>query len=1133
MIIFEFRRVPLSGNKSKILSLNIQHTRFWNTRGIELRNRPYLKTLYDYITISIENCQFFGYWSMFLMQINQFGLANIKIANSSFIFNDYLFNRMTSGVNAISIYISTNKSALQQATTPLVIVLIDNCILTMPISVTFDYRKVEMEAFNYKNGEFSMFARIAIQNTVIKHSIQSCQFSSYFSAEFIPPRKQFWLTSIKNLTELRKPTLILINCTFNIKNCFTDFDIVISRPSFKPKIITLINFQQFYVYISNLSILSGDGIGLLLDESIVYLRGINKIENFKIDLSYYSTFVGIKMTFNSRILLDDSSLLIVDTSYSSEGGILVDPMGYLNPSNHPDDEYYNDYTNCLMYHTECSGLCFYQIVGKGGKLRSEQEIYRSKSSMYIFGYPSKISGFKLYNGHLQNCTMETLTGLTVINQTFHERHIKTTVIDLHFDKLPKYDIKSPPYQICLCNENDKLNKTLWVCNHETNFSVYPGQNLTFLVAVIGDIGAIIKDREIEVINSINPQNKQIVTVDSECKNILTYQPFQNLQISFVTVENSAKDFSIRRKANIRLLEYCPIGLQRKNISNKLTCTCNAVLSLNGFICSISSREDVVLYKQTRANFWLGMFNKNLLFSDQCPLFFCNQQLAESGTTLPKITNGNNDQCVDLHRGFLCSECPQGYSSVFRGLQCTKCHGPWYLISLVYAIVGLLLIALLFLFNLTIVQGTINGISLYANIIYLYDDFLQEHTGEPFYSIISILNFGSASGTCFYDGMDEFAKVMLQFVFPIYLFSLVVIIIIGAHKYNFRIFKVNFVAKRAVPVLATLMMLTYTSLTGAIITALRYTNVYTHDSSTPSPRWLYQPTLLYFQGKHLALGVVAVIASLLYLIPFTVVTLFGDLLRRMCIRSLWFSHFLDVFHGAYRWPLGFWFGLRLVIRVTFLVLQIVLPIQAFALLVFLIMFGFFISEIHIVMPFHRRNTYTNTKEVKGCMKSFRKIAKWLAKIENNETLFFSNIIITSVFVYSSTSSLISSIATILSVSAAVIQLGVIIAYHGYMYFPIPKSIKDRWRNFRELQRERKNHALALKEQRQRVQPQEQTEQFPFQHIHVLVAGVPNEDESTDEEETPFSQSATDSEGRAQQKHAELLEPLILQNNVCHT
>ena len=231
--------------------------------------------------------------------------------------------------------------------------------------------------------------------------------------------------------------------------------------------------------------------------------------------------------------------------------------------------------------------------------------------------------------------------------------------------------------------------------------------------------------------------------------------------------------------------------------------------------------------------------------------------------------------------------------------------------------------------------------------------------------------------------------MFQFVFPIYLFSLVVIIIIGAHKYNFRIFKVDFVAKRAVPVLATLIMLTYTSLTGAIITALRYTNVCSHDFSTPSPQWLYQPTLLYFQGKHLALGLVAVITSLLYLIPFTVVTLFGDLLRRMCIRSLCFSHFLDVFHGAYRWPLGFWFGMRLIIRVIFLMLHIVLPIETFALLVFIFMVGLFFLEIHVVRPFHKMIITTNhctsqagTTKDKSFRKKCRNIAKWLRNIENN-------------------------------------------------------------------------------------------------------------------------------------------------------
>ena len=83
--------------------------------------------------------------------------------------------------------------------------------------------------------------------------------------------------------------------------------------------------------------------------------------------------------------------------------------------------------------------------------------------------------------------------------------------------------------------------------------------------------------------------------------------------------------------------------------------------------------------------------------------------------------------------------------------------------------------------------------------------------------------------CLYNGMDEFTKSMLHFAFPFYLLLLVAFIILGAHKFNLRIFKVDFIAKRAVPVLATLMLLTYTNLIGLIIDSLRYTNVYTFTS----------------------------------------------------------------------------------------------------------------------------------------------------------------------------------------------------------------------------------------------------------------------------------------------------------------
>ena len=326
--------------ESKILSINIQQTEFWNIKGIVIYYHFNFKPLiYDSMEISIDSCWFFGFWPMFFMQINQFGLANVKIVNSTFTYNDYVLSRPTQDIDAIRVEISTT-NGLQQARDPLVIMLIDNCTISMPISLTFNYSEVTNFNF-FRNKNIPMLARITIQNTEIKHD-KSCQYLTYFSARFIPPKWYSWPT-INNLYELRKPTLILANCTFNIKKCFTDFD----TASLNPKIITIKNFQQFYIYMHNVSVFTGDGIGLILEESIVHMHGTNRIENFAA-AGHKSSFIGIKMTFNSRILLDDSSVVLVHAGQSTEG-ILVDPMGYLwpyIPNSHEDSQvyYYNHYT---------------------------------------------------------------------------------------------------------------------------------------------------------------------------------------------------------------------------------------------------------------------------------------------------------------------------------------------------------------------------------------------------------------------------------------------------------------------------------------------------------------------------------------------------------------------------------------------------------------------------------------------------------------------------------------------------------------------------------------------------------------------------------------------------------------------
>ena len=1090
LVIIQFiSNIPV---KSQLL---ITDSEISSIKGFHVRHFNFSPKNYTTHVI-LENCAFIGEEN--LLHVKLVGL----IGNFQLILNKTNFITTVSHRPHFQSYvwpveIIINCLVYQRSSFSLI--SIDSSIINSPISITYSYYTTPKTPYNPLDDTYKVPKRaIFLQNTTVVNRY-SYDLTEIFNIKlkYISAKEQ---VPINRTEYIKYPILVFRQCILKLDHNINGFLIE--------------NFQEYYVLFDSVNIKSSTGITLSLSNSILHFHNINYIGNKESNPNLYSwvkeKYIGIEMNYNSRLLLDNSSSLRMSQYYTRQGGnIFVIPNGFKGVSN----VLYNKYSNCIINHIGCDGLCFYQLVSENGKLVSEKDIAENEASIFTLGFYLPFEAYKIYNGHLDNCTMETTGGLITMNITDHRRFIHTEVTG-YADEWQEHDIASPPYFICICNEIDPNKKNLWDCSHYTNYTIFPGQRVSIRAALMGDFKKVIINRTVQITESVE-QDTQSVFLGKECKRVFFKSVFASKK---VTISYNLPTFTgvsdLEHKVSIVTLPECPLGLQLLTIEQMQgsQCICNNVLKLKGFSCSIANITEIAAFKQSRQSYWLGLQHKQLIFSDFCPPFFCNDNLMEIGTTLKALNSSNQYFCTNLRQGFLCSECPHGYSSVFGGFECTKCHGPWYLITLFYAIAGLSLIALLFLFNLTIVQGIINGISFYANIMYLYDDFLQEHAGEPFYSIISMLNFGSASGNCFYDGMDEFAKVMLQFVFPIYLFSLVIIIIIGAHKFNFKIFKVEFVAKRAVPVLATLILLTYTSLTGAIITALRYTNVYTHDSPYPSPRWLYQPTLYYFEGKHLALGLTALVASLLYLIPITIVILLGDLFRRMCIRSLWFSHFLDVFHGAYRWPLGFWLGFRLLIRVAFLMLQIALPLQAFALLVFIVILSYFFVEIHAVKPFRKMliiGHWPHAASAKGFRKTCRNIVIWFTKIENNETLYLLNLTVISVFVSLNSMPALSKAASILSISVAIIQLGIITVYHGYMYFPIPNCIKERWIKFKELQRERHNRAIALKAlQKQLVKIDDKIEEFPFKHIQTLVIRAQSESDNSDEDETPFSQGASE-------------------------
>ena len=516
---------------------------------------------------------------------------------------------------------------------------------------------------------------------------------------------------------------------------------------------------------------------------------------------------------------------------------------------------------------------------------------------------------------------------------------------------------------------------------------------------------------------------------------------------------------------------CPTGFQVSPSSNGMTCSCSDLLSNHHFQCTIIAKGTIIeiTYKSSTNNYWMGYLDQQLVISDHCPSHYCNtvnSTLLTTGLTTEDLNTTIQCDPNSNRQGLLCSQCTPGNSSQFGSFRCTQCTFAGLLLVPFGAVAGIVLILLLFLFNFTVLQGDIIGIAFYANVVGIMDEFLLKYSIRPFYVPLALVNLGLGFETCFFDGMDEFAKAIVQFIIPFYLMALLIIIIIAAHKYNLKVFRIRFVARRSVPVLATIMLLTYSGLINAVIFGLQYTHLYNVDSGIRHVVWLHQPELKYFDGKHIVVGVLCLLVTLFYLLPLTIVTLFGDLFR-MCSRNLWYSHFLDVFHGAFRYPFGFWFGSRLLFRIVFITLKITTNTSVVAYAIFLTTGGIILLQL-VMEPFRTDNVVIYLPDPEKKITRRDLVKERLSKIFRPkviDSLYLYNIqFITTAFFMSKDvyfSSMYTTVGVCLSIALALTQLVAVTVHHAYHYFPMPDStpekieaLRERFIDFRERMRERR-------------------------------------------------------------------------------
>ena len=460
-------------------------------------------------------------------------------------------------------------------------------------------------------------------------------------------------------------------------------------------------------------------------------------------------------------------------------------------------------------------------------------------------------------------------------------------------------------RVCYCPQVGYSN-----CSIDVLGPIYPGQVLQLQLCIPGAEESYTMYAE-TLANSL-PTSACKIVHQAELINTISSIP---KTINFTIMSDSHKECELFLTAQPHIYEYydafyvrllsCPVGFTLQNG----VCKCDPLLPSKVMKCFIDYSAI-----QRPADTWITAHikaNDTKYSISDCPMDYCLPYSSQVNLLHPDL------QCQFNRTGILCSQCQHHLSMVFGSSRCVKCTNLYILITIIVLVAGIVLVVLLYLLNLTITIGTINGIIFYANIISINDSvfLVNDSVFKPLRVFISFVNLDLGIETCFYNGMDSYAKMWLQLLFPFYLVIIAVSIIIGS-RYSSKILRLTYT--RSLPVLATLFLLSYTGVLRTVLTVLLSYSTITHlPSGHKQIVWSIDASVPLFGLKFTVLFITCLVLLLL-LIPFNIILLFTRCLLQFRIINR-FKPLLDAFQGSYKDKYYYIIAVYLVIRSLFFTL----------------------------------------------------------------------------------------------------------------------------------------------------------------------------------------------------------------------
>ena len=573
--------------------------------------------------------------------------------------------------------------------------------------------------------------------------------------------------------------------------------------------------------------------------------------------------------------------------------------------------------------------CFFQFPG--------QNLSNGVDAQLVFKNNSAdVAGSVLYGGVIDNCK------LTVVDS-----HSSGEVFDMlvHIsDDNTNSTISSNPLHICPCEHGlSDCSKS----EYYVPFMIHPGETFHVSVVAAGQRnGALPSTVRSTVINkdTANPDELLGYQYVQQANNTCTTLNYTVFSLSTqVDIKLHAEDSPcpifddqyingvLQLHISVNLNQTCPHGFNISESARSCVCEPRLVKYAGIHQCTITNGLGKIT-RQSSQHFWVGYDNQThgLILHPHCPFDYCVND------TVVFPLNNTDIQCAYNRSGLLCGACRKGHSLVLGSSHCKQCTSDCLVLLIPFALMGVALVFLLLICKLTVATGTLSGLVFYANIIQVNRTiFLPGESNDACSVFIAWLNLDFGIETCFYNGMDTYSKIWLQFVFPVYIWIIVgLMIVVSNYSRRFA----NLLGKNPVSVLATLILLSYTKILRTLIAVLYVT--YLEYPTYERWVWLYDANIDYFNGKHILLFLVALAVLLFLFLPYTLLLLFGQWLpvishRRFFswVNSARLKPFMDSYHSPYKAKHRYWPGLLLVLRfVLLLVFALNLNINLVAILV---------------------------------------------------------------------------------------------------------------------------------------------------------------------------------------------------------